>query len=74
MNKLPLIIDTFDGEYALGSIGIACNSLPGVYFDKVRIEPIDVIDAANETAKALYVPPRCSRFKESFMAAYDFTW
>jgi len=74
MNKLPLVMDTFDGEYALGSIGIATNGLSDCYFDKVRIEPIDVLDAGNETSNALYIPPRCSRYKESFMAAMDYTW
>jgi hypothetical protein len=71
MSQLPIIIDTHDGEFAFGSIGLAVNGVPGALFDKVRLEPIDCFDVANETSTNLFVPPWCSRYRESFMAEFS---
>jgi hypothetical protein len=30
---LPILFSAHDGEFALGSVGLAVNSISGVYFD-----------------------------------------
>jgi hypothetical protein len=56
-SELPILFTAHDGEFALGSVGLAVNSISGAYFDQVRIEPINVRVLGNETSSILYIAP-----------------
>ena len=68
---MTLVIQGFDGDLALGAVGFTVNNMNGAYFDRFHVEGFECSSADDTKDNALYTPPKCSRFKESFFTSFE---
>ena len=66
------VIEGFDGDFAEGGFAFLVNSMAGVYFDKFSVKPNKCIDQMKNDETKSFLPPTCSRFKESFFTDMNF--
>jgi hypothetical protein len=64
--KMPKVIEAFDGDFAEGYFAFLVNGITGAYFDNFSLTPSACINNNKVQDDKIYQPPSCSRFKESF--------
>lgn len=77
-DSLPIIISTFDGIFAAGTIGLATNQVAGAYFDNIDVKPLSCTNLLSNSIDnhegLLYTPPLSNRFKESYKTDIAEQW
>ncbi len=69
-DSMPVVIKAQDQEIARGKIGFLVNGMQGMYIDQIHAYPLDCI-TESEIAEITYLPPDCSRFKETYYGQFD---
>ena len=64
--KMPKVIEAYDGDFAEGFFAFLVNGVAGAYFDKFSLTPSTCINNNKVQDDKIYIPPAASRFKESF--------
>ena len=66
------VIEGFDGDFAQGGFAFLVNSMAGAYFDRFSVKPNKCINQMKSEETKIFLPPTCSRFKESFFTDLSF--
>ena len=73
VESIPIVIKTENQELKKGGIGFLTNGLQGLYIDGFSVKPVDCISEP-ELPEIRYLPPECSRFKETYYGQMGLRW
>ena len=71
--SIPIVIKTESQELKRGQVGFSSNGEQGLFIDGFSVKPLDCIGDP-ELPEIRYLPPECSRFKETYYGQMNLRW